>query len=72
MTGCKRCAVKGRKREKEREENTKKEGKMGIKIIYKSLRMFFFHMRSGHFSNKEGKVYLDLEDHVRYCLRSKF
>ena len=59
MAGCKRCTLKGGKREREKEEKRKekKEDKMGIKIvfcvcvfIYKSVRMFF-HMRSGHFSN---------------------
>ena len=70
------------KREGEKEEKKrKKEDKMGIKILffffffffffYKSVRMFY-HMRSGHFSNIEGKLYLDLVNHIRYCLRSKF
>ena len=48
MAGCKTCALKGEKgeREKRREKKRKKEEKMGIKIVfyvffYKSVRMFF-------------------------------
>ena len=56
MAGCKRCALKGGKREREKEE--KRKGKRRKKwgslffcvFFYKSVRMFF-HMRSGHFSN---------------------
>ena len=52
---------------------------MGIKIVFFFLLFFFFykptcrffHMRSGHFSNMSGKLYLDLVDHIRCCLRSK-
>ena len=40
-------------------------------FIYKSTRTFF-HMRSGHFSNISGKLYLDLVDHIGYCLQSEF
>ena len=62
MAGCKRCALKGGKREREKEEKRKgkRRKKMGIKIVcffvfffvffYKSTRRFF-HMCSGHFSN---------------------
>ena len=59
MAGCKRCALKGGKREGEKEEKRKgKRRKWGSKsfffffffFFYKSVRMFF-HMRSGHFSN---------------------
>ena len=77
MTGCKRCALKGRKGERKKKNKRKKEEKMGIKIfffflsfLYKSVRMFY-HMRSGYFSNVKRKLYLDLEDHIRYYLRSK-
>ena len=59
MAGCKRCALKGGGggEGKRRETKRKREEKMGIKIVFfcvcffKSMRMFFFHMRSGHFSN---------------------
>ena len=61
MAGCKRCALKGEKREREKEEKRKgkRRKKWGSKsfffcfvfcFFYKSVRMFF-HMRSGHFSN---------------------
>ena len=59
MAGCKRCALKGEKREREKEEKRKgkRRKKWGSKsffflfcFLYKSVRMFF-HMRSGHFSN---------------------
>ena len=57
MAGCKRCALKGVKREREKEEKRKgkRRKKWGSKsffvgVFYKSVRMFF-HMRSGHFSN---------------------
>ena len=59
MAGCKRCALKGRKREggKEEKRKGKRRKKWGSKsffffffFFYKSVRMFF-HMRSGHFSN---------------------
>ena len=57
MAGCKRCALKGEKREMEKEEK-RKEKKNGDQnrffffffFFYKSVRMIF-HMRSGHFSN---------------------
>ena len=80
MAGCKRCELKEKKkeREKKRKEKEKRRKRMGIKIVfffvfvffYKSVRMFF-HMRSGHFSNIYGKLYLDLADHIRFCLPSK-
>ena len=79
MAGCKRCALKWGKGEREKEE--KKKGKRRKKwgsnffyfffFFYKSTRRFF-HMRSGHFSNKLGKLYLDLVDYIRYCLPSNF
>ena len=58
MAGCKRCALKGGKREREKEEKRKgkRMKKWGSKsfffcfFFYKSVRMFF-HMRSGHFSS---------------------
>ena len=62
MAGCKRCALKGGKREGEKGKGKEKEkgGKNGDQnrffffffffFFYKSVRMFF-HMRSGHFSN---------------------
>ena len=59
MAGCKRCALKGGKREggKEEKRKGKRRKKWGSKsffffffFFYKSVRMFF-HMRSGHFSN---------------------
>ena len=54
MAGCKRCALKGVKREREKEEKRKgkRRKKWGSKsfLFYKSVRMFF-HMHSGHFSN---------------------
>ena len=80
MAGCKRCVLKGGNREKEKEEKRKgkRRKKWGSKsvfffcfFLYKSVRMFF-HMRSGHFSNILGKLYLDLVNHIRFCLRSKF
>ena len=43
-----------------------------IIIIFLSPCTCFFHMRSGHFSNVYGKLYLDLVDYIRYCLRSNF
>ena len=58
MAGCKRCALKGGKREGGKKE--KRKGKRRKKcrsksvffccFFYKSVRMFF-HMRSRHFSN---------------------
>ena len=57
---------KGIRREKKR----KKEEKKGFFFI--KPRAGFFHMRSGHFSNIKGKLYLDLVDHIRFCLQSKF
>ena len=52
MAGCKRCALKRGKREREKEEKRKdkRRKKCGSKsfFFYKSTRMFF-HMRSGHF-----------------------
>ena len=73
MAWCKRCALKRQKGEKEKKkrEKKRKKGKMGI-VFSKSVRMFFFHMRCGHFSNIYRKLYLDLVDHIRYCLRSTF
>ena len=61
---------------KKEKRKGKRGGKMGIKIVfffffYKSTRRFF-HMRSGHFSNIYGKLYLDLVDHIGCCLQSKF
>ena len=59
MAGCKRCALKGEKREGGKEgRKGKRRKKWGSKsffffvffFFYKSVRMFF-HMRSGHFSN---------------------
>ena len=56
MAGCKRCALKEGKREREKEE--KRKGKRRKKWGSKSFFFFFykstcsfFHMRSGHFSN---------------------
>ena len=37
-------------REMKRKEK-EKEGKNGDQFFYKSTRMFFFNMRSGHFSD---------------------
>ena len=78
MAGCKRCSLNwGKGKGKKKRKKRKKEEKMGFKIVfffvffYKSERRFF-HMRSGHFSNIYGKLYLDLVDHIRYCLPSKF
>ena len=54
MAGCKRCALKGGKwKAKKKRKETKKEknGDQNRLFFYKSVRMFF-HMRSGHFSNK--------------------
>ena len=60
MAGCKRCALKGGKgKGKKKRKEKKKGGKNGdqnrlfffVLFFYKSVRMFF-HMRSGHFSNK--------------------
>ena len=58
IAGCKRCALKGEKREKEKKKRKEKEkgGKNWDQnlffsfFFYKSMSMFF-HMRSGHFSN---------------------
>ena len=62
MAGCKRCVLKGGKRERVKEEKRKgnRRKKLGSKlfvfffvfffVFYKSTRRFF-HMRSGHFSN---------------------
>ena len=54
MAVCKRCALKGGKREREKEEKRKekeKGGKNGDQNrFFMSIRRFF-HMRSGHFSN---------------------
>ena len=59
MAGCKRCALKGEKREggKQEKRKVKRRKKWESKsffffffFFYKSVRMFF-HMRSGHFSN---------------------
>ena len=42
MAGCKRCALKGGKREREKEEKRKeKRGKMGIKIVFFFFFFFF-------------------------------
>ena len=59
MAGCKRCALKGGKRKAKKKRKEKRKKKWGSKsfvffvlfCFYKSVRMFF-HMRSGHFSNK--------------------
>ena len=71
MAGCKRCALKGEKRgrekDKKRKEKRRKNGDQNRFFI--SPCACFFHMRSGHFSNICGKLYLDLEDHIRYFLR---
>ena len=59
MAWCKRCALKGGKREGEKKRKEKeKGGKNGDQnrffffffFFFLSVRMFF-HMRSGHFSN---------------------
>ena len=58
MAVCKRCALKGGKRERRKKRKEKvKGGKNGDQsrfffffFLCKSVRMFF-HMRSGHFSN---------------------
>ena len=80
MAGCKRCALKrGKNKGKKKGKEKEKGGKNGDQnrlfffffFFYKSVRMFF-HMRSGHFSNMQGKLYLDLVNHICYCLRSKF
>ena len=76
MAGCKRGKGKGKKKRKEKEKGGKKWGSkcfvfFCFVFFYKSSRRFF-HMRSGHFSNIYGKLYLDLVDHIRFCLQSKF
>ena len=45
MAGCERCALKGRKGEREKEEKRKGKGRKNAD------QNRFFHMRSGHFSN---------------------
>ena len=53
MAGCKRCALKGEKREREKEEKRKekKEEKMGIKIVFFFFFfcVFFISPRAGFF-----------------------
>ena len=52
MAGCKRCALKGGKREREKEEKRKEKRrkKMGIKIVFFFFFFFFFiSPRAGFF-----------------------
>ena len=53
MAGCKRCALKGGKREREKEEKRKgkRRKKMGIKIVFFFFFFFFFFIspRAGFF-----------------------
>ena len=53
MAGCKRCALKGEKREREKEEKRKgkRRKKMGIKIVFFFFFFFFFFIspRAGFF-----------------------
>ena len=51
MAGCKRCALKGEKREREKEEKRKgkRRKKMGIKIVFFFFFFFFISPRAGFF-----------------------
>ena len=51
MAGCKRCALKGGKREREKEEKRKgkRRKKMGIKIVFFLFFFFFISPRAGFF-----------------------
>ena len=54
MAGCKRCALKGGKREREKEEKRKgkRRKKMGIKIVFFFVFFFFLFFispRAGFF-----------------------
>ena len=59
MAGCKRCSLKWGKGEGKKKRKEKiKGGKMGFKLLFFFIIIFFispragfFHMRSGHFSN---------------------
>ena len=52
MAGCKRCALKGGKREREKEEKRKgkRRKKMGIKIVFFFVFFFFFISPRADFS----------------------
>ena len=75
MAGCKRCALKGIKRARGKEE--KRKGKRRIKWGSKSFFLFvffispcacFFIIAVVIYQIYKGKLYLDLGNYIRYCL----
>ena len=78
MAGCKRCVLKEGKREREKEEKRKgKRRKNGDQnhfiYFFRSPCACFFIWAVVIFQiyKENYKIYLDLVDYIRYCLRSK-